>query len=32
MPKLIAGVPARTVFVGVPAKKLKAVPPDWKIS
>ena len=26
------GVPARTVFVGVPAKKLKDVPPDWKIS
>jgi acetyltransferase-like isoleucine patch superfamily enzyme len=25
-------VPPRTVFVGVPAKKLKDVPSDWKIS
>ncbi len=25
-------VPPRTVFVGVPAKKLKEVPPDWQIS
>lgn len=25
-------VPPRTVFVGVPAKKLKEVPPDWHMS